>query len=122
MSVSVQQYAIRLSVLFRTSRKHHVTPDQYRVRAKLKARREPYWHRLNKGFYFGFRKMTPTSQGQWIIRSMDGNAGKETYKTLGEFADVAPADRFDAASKETAGDSQVHGSSAQRAHAGARFK
>jgi len=64
-------------------------------------------------------EMTETAIKKGIRRC---NAGKETYKTLGEFADVAPADRFDAASKEAAGDSQVHGSSAQRAHAGPRFK
>jgi integrase len=44
--------------------------------------------------------MTPISEGTWVIRSMDENIGKESYKSLGEFSELALAGRFDAALKE----------------------
>lgn len=75
---------------------HHI--NTVAARAKLKPRREPYWDRICKGFYLGFRKMSSDSEGTWSIRSM-GNEGKETYKTLGDFSDRPPADRYDAAQK-----------------------
>ncbi len=78
---------------------HHI--NTVAARAKLKPRREPYWDRISKGFYLGFRKMTPDSSGTWIARRM-GDEGKETYKSLGDFSELTSAERYDAARKAAA--------------------
>lgn len=67
------------------------------ARAKLKPKREPYWFRINKGFALGYRKMTATSEGTWILRTLDDATGKKTYKTLGDFSELPDHQRFDAA-------------------------
>lgn len=77
--------------------KHRI--DSVTARAKLKARREPYWHRLSKGFYLGFRKMTSDSEGTWVVRSMNEETGKESYKALGNMGEIPDHQRFDAAQK-----------------------
>lgn len=69
-------------------------------RAKLRPRREPYWFKINKGFYLGFRKMTSTSEGTWILRAMDVAVQKETFRSLGDFAELPAHQRFDAAQNE----------------------
>jgi len=68
------------------------------ARANLKPRREPYWDKISKGNYLGFRKMTATSEGSWSARAMDEATGKEVYRALGDFDDLAKSKRFDAAS------------------------
>lgn len=70
------------------------------ARAKLKPRREPYWHRISKGFYLGFRKMTATSAGSWVLRTTSEDNAKDTYKTLGDYPELADHQRFDAAMAE----------------------
>lgn len=60
-------------------------------RATLKPRREPYWARLSKGTYIGFRRLD-TGDGTWIARWRDDD-GKQHYRALGHFED------FDAAAK-----------------------
>ena len=70
------------------------------ARAKLKPRREPYWFRINKGFYLGFRKMTADSAGTWSLRITDASTGKDTFKSLGEFGELPSHQRFDAAQSE----------------------
>jgi integrase len=72
------------------------------ARAKLKPRREPYWHRINKGFALGFRKMTAAGGGTWILRSLDLVTTQKTYKSLGDFAELADHQRFDTAMAEAA--------------------
>ena len=67
------------------------------ARAKLKHRREPYWHRITKGFYLGFRKMTATSAGTWVLRTTSEDNTKDTYKTLGDYQELPEHQRFDAA-------------------------
>lgn len=67
------------------------------ARAKLKPRREPYWHRISKGLYLGFRKMTATSAGTWVLRTTTEANTKDTYKTLGDHSEMADHQRFDAA-------------------------
>lgn len=69
-------------------------------RSKLKPRREPYWQRLSKGFYLGFRKMSADTDGAWLLRMLDETTGKQNHKTLGGFPEVAAHARFDAASRE----------------------
>lgn len=71
--------------------------DTVSARARLAPRREPYWHKVAKGNYLGYRKMTATSEGSWNARAMDELAGKEVYKALGDFTDLPDHKRFDAA-------------------------
>ena len=51
-------------------------------RAKLKARREPYWAKISKGCFVGFRKMTAGASGTWVARNLDEASGKQQFKAL----------------------------------------
>ena len=74
--------------------------DTVASRRKLKPRRGPYWHRLNKGCHVGFRKMTSGGHGSWLARAKDEEATvQHVYKPLGEFLELANHLRFDAATK-----------------------
>ncbi|MCV2367019.1 tyrosine-type recombinase/integrase [Roseateles oligotrophus] len=74
--------------------------DTVASREKLKPRRGPYWHRLSKGCYIGFRKMTSGGTGVWQARARDENATvQQRYQPLGEFLELADHLRFDAAAK-----------------------
>lgn len=66
-------------------------------RAKLKPRRDPYWHKVAQGCFIGYRKMTTDSSGAWSARMMID--GKQHYQTLGEFSDLKDHQCFDAATK-----------------------
>lgn len=68
-------------------------------RAKLKPRREPYWAKLSKGCFVGFRKMTAGTLGTWMARNLDEASGKQQYKALGDFTELPDHQRYDAASK-----------------------
>ena len=68
------------------------------ARNKLAPRRDPYWHRVEAGQFLGLRKMAADSAGTWLARHRN-DEGKQVHKPLGEFADLAPSARFDAASK-----------------------
>ena len=68
-------------------------------RENLKARRDPYWARVEKGYSLGFRKMKAGSEGSWLARSVDETTGKRIFKTLGEFENRPQSLRFDAAWK-----------------------
>lgn len=69
--------------------------DTVSGRAKLKPRREPYWHRLAKGSYVGFRKASSDTPGTWVARAYDESEGKQHYKALGSLDDLD----FDQAAK-----------------------
>lgn len=73
--------------------------DSVSSRLRLKPRREPYWHRMSKGCYLGFRKMTSTGHGNWIARAMQEISGKESYSALGDLSELPDHLRFDAAQK-----------------------
>jgi site-specific recombinase XerD len=74
--------------------------DTVASRSKLKPRRGPYWHRLKKGCYVGYRKMTAAGGGSWLARTRHEEAGvQQLYKPLGEFLELADHLRFDAATK-----------------------
>jgi len=75
--------------------------DTVASRDKLKPRREPYWHRLLRGCYLGYRKMTADGAGVWIARARDEETGptKQRYESLGDFGALPDHQRFDAASK-----------------------
>jgi site-specific recombinase XerD len=86
--------------LFRTSGLTMATKiDSVTARDHLKPRREPYWHRVSKGYFLGLRKMTAGSAGSWIARAIDKTEGKQVYKALGDFGDKPGNQRFDAANK-----------------------
>jgi integrase len=74
--------------------------DLVSSRDKLKVRREPYWHRLSKGSYLGYRKMVSGPGGSWVARMLDDTTKKQLYQSLGSFSEVVDADRFDAAKKK----------------------
>ena len=61
--------------------------DTVASRDKLKPRREPYWHRLRRGCYLGFHKMTSDGAGVWVARARDEEAGptRHVYESLGDF-------------------------------------
>lgn len=67
-------------------------------RDKLKIQHEPHWQKLSAGCYLGFRKLTPTSTGTWLARYRD-DQGKQQKRSLGEFGDLPPSQRYDAAKK-----------------------
>jgi len=69
--------------------------DRVDTRARLKARRDPYWLRLTEGRFVGFRKMTAGATGTWLARFYDGE--RYQYKTLGDFALLLEKERYDAA-------------------------
>ncbi len=74
--------------------------DTVASREKLKPRREPYWQRIRKGCFVGYRKMTTGGHGAWLARARDDEAGaKQVFKPLGEFGALADHLRFDAAAK-----------------------
>ena len=73
--------------------------DTVSARVRLKQRREPYWHRLSKGCYLGFRKSASAGHGNWIARAQEEVSGEKTYKALGELPDLPDHLRFDAAQK-----------------------
>lgn len=74
--------------------------DTVGAREKLKPRREPYWQRVRKGCYVGFRKSS-SKGGGWLARAREeGSAeAKQRFQPLGEFIDIADHLRFDAATK-----------------------
>ena len=74
--------------------------DTVSARDKLRLRRGPDWHRVSKGSYLGFRRMTREGNGRWLARWLDESSGKQIYKTLGELPELQPHLRFDAAQRE----------------------
>lgn len=74
--------------------------DTVGAREKLKPRREPYWHRVRKGCFVGFRKMAAKG-GSWIARSREEGPAdaKQQFQPLGDFSDLSDHLRFDAATK-----------------------
>ncbi|MEI6559503.1 MAG: site-specific integrase [Rhodospirillaceae bacterium] len=63
--------------------------DSRSARAKLPARREPYWVVVSKGCAVGYRK--GTGGGTWVARFRD-DAGKQHYNALGAADDAMDAD------------------------------
>jgi integrase len=68
-------------------------------RTKLKPRRDPYWQKVRKGCYIGFRKMTASSDGNWLARVRDEVSEKQVHHPLGDFTDVPANERYDVALK-----------------------
>ncbi len=72
--------------------------DSVTSRDKLTPKREPYWHRIIKGCFLGYRKMSGDTAGAWVVRTMEDDGGKK-YKSLGSFNELPDHLRFDAAVK-----------------------
>lgn len=71
--------------------------DSVTARDKLKPRRGQYWHRISKGSFVGYRKMTADTAGTWWARSRDETTGKQTEHALGALEEFPDHKRFDAA-------------------------
>lgn len=61
----------------------------------LKARREPYWQRLDVGQHLGYR----APAGTWVAKWYDPETRTKHYCALGEFRSLAPHERYGAALK-----------------------
>lgn len=70
------------------------------ARDNLQPRHTPYWHRVRKGAYVGFRKISATGGGAWLARFRDEETGKQQVNSLGKFEHLPPNERFDAAVRE----------------------
>ena len=70
--------------------------DSKSSRIKLPVRAEPYWHKLTRGNFIGFRRTE--NGGNWIAR-MRTESGKQIYSSFGELSDVHFQDQFDEAKK-----------------------
>lgn len=76
--------------------KHSITT--VKARDALKPRHAPYWHRLMKGCYLGYRKKSATAPGAWVARFQTDD-GRQVVHSLGGFDELPASDRFDAAKK-----------------------
>ncbi|WP_249276640.1 tyrosine-type recombinase/integrase [Sphingomonas baiyangensis] len=69
-------------------------------REALKARREPYWHRIRPGCFIGYRPSAKGGAGTWIARSYDEQTNGYKLKALGDFGDQPSRERFATAKTE----------------------
>lgn len=67
------------------------------IRKSLAPRREPYWSRISRGQYIGFRKLLD-GEGTWIARRRSDD-GKQEYKSLGFDTDAFGIDQATAAAE-----------------------
>lgn len=74
--------------------------DTVSARKALKPRREPYWHRVSKGCFVGYRLMSKLSDGTWLARAWDEGQQRDLFKPLGAFTTLPDHKRFDAAVAE----------------------
>lgn len=70
--------------------------DTVTARDKLPAKREPYWHRISKGCYLGFRKMSADTAGTWQARYRM-ESGAQVLHALGPMDEFQGNERFDRA-------------------------
>jgi integrase len=77
------------------------TISQVNVRNELPPRRDPYWSKVQRGCYLGFRKVSKTTDGTWLARffaeAVDDQPAKQQYKALGDYASLPGKDRHGAA-------------------------
>jgi len=70
--------------------------DTVSARDKLKPRRPPFWQRVTKGGYVGFRKMTANTSGVWLARyRVEGD--EQLMQPFGALDEFPPYERFDRA-------------------------
>lgn len=70
--------------------------DTVTARAKITPRRDPYWQRVSRGLYVGFRKMSSDTSGTWFARYR-GEGKEQLRQTLGTLENFYPSERFDKA-------------------------
>lgn len=73
--------------------------DSKTARAKLAHRREPYWSRIERGTYVGYRVSKLAGEGTWIGRYRD-DEGDHKYRSLGAIADDSRGTAYDKAVRE----------------------
>jgi len=71
--------------------------DKVAAREALKPRHEPYWQRIRKGCYLGYRKKGVAGAGAWIARYRDDATGERSIHSLGAIDDRPEGERFDVA-------------------------
>ncbi|NML13869.1 tyrosine-type recombinase/integrase [Azohydromonas caseinilytica] len=69
------------------------------ARDALPVRRDPYWQRIEKGRYVGYRRMSTATPGTWLARFYDEAAAKNRWTTLGALDHLPASERFDAAQR-----------------------
>ena len=68
-------------------------------REKLAVRPDPYWVKVAKGCYLGFRKTSSTLPGTWLARCQI-DTDKREFKTFGDYALVTGSERYRLALKD----------------------
>ena len=68
-------------------------------RKALAPRRDPYWMKLSKGCFLGFRKMASDADGTWLARARDEIRNEQKHQPLGDFSEWPQAERFDQAKR-----------------------
>jgi len=63
-------------------------------RDALRARREPYWHRLSPGCFLGYRPSRKGGAGTWVARVYDDEQCRYRLKALGSFTQHQSRERF----------------------------
>jgi hypothetical protein len=71
-----------------------------REKLKQNANKEPYWQRLQAGWYLGYRPSKRGGRGMWFARAYDEDAQKYRRKALGSYGALKGNDIFAAARKE----------------------
>lgn len=71
-----------------------------RDRLKPKIDKEPYWQRLQAGWYLGYRPSKIGGKGTWFARAYDEDAQKYRRKALGSYGALKGNDIFAAARKD----------------------
>lgn len=71
-----------------------------RERLKSRSDNEPYWQRLQAGWYLGYRPSKRGGKGSWIARAYDEDARKYRRRSLGSFGTLTGHEVFAAAKKE----------------------
>lgn len=70
--------------------------DTVTARAKITPRRDPYWQRVSRGLYVGFRKMSAETPGTWFARYR-GEGNTQLRQSLGALENYPASERFDRA-------------------------
>ncbi|UAB77922.1 tyrosine-type recombinase/integrase [Erythrobacter sp. SCSIO 43205] len=71
-------------------------------REKLKPRsdKEPHWHRLQAGWYIGYRPSIKGGKGTWFARAYDEDARKYRRKKLGSYGTLSGNSLFATAKRD----------------------
>jgi len=73
--------------------------DTVAARAKLKPRRAPYWQRISMGCHVGFRRLSTSSIGSWLLQSYDPATQSQRRESIGSLAEFPGHRQFDEAKR-----------------------